>query len=134
MVPNSIDVDSMAAACKPLLGTHDFSSFASTRDPVQSFIRTVIEARIQDTGYRMQDAGCGILISAAGQRLICFHIEANGFLRCMVRAIVGTLLEIGKGKMPPEKMLEILEARDRSVAGPSLPAKGLCLVKVGYGL
>ena len=127
LVSHSIDVDGMAEACKLLLGTHDFSSFASTGDPVSDYVRTVSDARILDTEH--SDS-----LFYTKNRLIQFHIEASGFLRCMVRAIVGTLLEIGNGRIAPEKMLEILEARDRSTAGPSLPAKGLCLIKVDYGL
>ena len=119
-VTYSIDVDSMADSCKALLGTHDFSSFASTGDPVRDFTRTVTYAGIQQQ------------VSSIQHRLIHFQIEANAFLRCMVRAIAGTLLEIGKGKMPPEKMRDIMEARDRRAAGPNLPGKGLYLVKVDY--
>ena len=132
LVPHPLDVDSMADACRELLGTHDFSSFASTGDPVRSFVRTVSEARILDAGCSMLGAGYSILVCSTEHRLICFHIEANAFLRSMVRAIAGTLLEIGKGKVPPEKMREILEAKTRSAAGPSLPARGLCLIKVDY--
>ncbi len=151
-VPDSIDVDSMADACKALLGTHDFSSFASTGDPVQDFTRTVTYAGIlQDARRKTQDTRqkekksdleSGVLsleslsiqypASSIEYRLIHFQIEANAFLRCMVRAIAGTLLEIGKGKMPPEKMRDIMEARDRRAAGPNLPSKGLYLVKVDY--
>ncbi len=132
MVSRPIDVDSMADACKSLLGTHDFSSFASTGDPVHSFIRTVSDARILDTGcwipaLRVQDQA-----SSIERRLIHFQIEANAFLRGMVRAIAGTLLEIGKGKMSVEKMPEVIDARSRSAAGPSLPARGLCLISVSY--
>ena len=125
LVPDPIDVDSMADACQYLLGTHDFSSFASTGDPVRSFVRTVSDARILDVEH-----AASLLHNQ--HRLIHFHIEANAFLRCMVRAIAGTLLEIGKGKMLPEKMRDIIEAKDRSAAGPSLPARGLCLIKVDY--
>jgi len=129
-VRDSIDVDSMAHACKLLLGKHDFSSFASTGDPVKSFVRTVNNASV----IEVESAYTDMFLSVPLQqyKLIQFQIEAKAFLRCMVRAIAGTLLEIGKGKMPPEKMRDILEAKNRSAAGPSLPAKGLCLMEVGY--
>ena len=105
---------------------------------MRSFERTVTNARIQvDQGEHthaslhpvssIQRLGLG-----TEQQLVHFHIEANAFLRCMVRAIAGTLLEIGKGKMPPEKMQEVIDAKDRSAAGPNLPARGLCLIRVGY--
>jgi tRNA pseudouridine38-40 synthase len=139
LVPQPIDIAGMADACKVLLGTHDFSSFASTGDPVRSFVRTVTDARIVDT----EGAHIGTLEehpvsriqypeSSIQHRLIHLQIEANAFLRCMVRAIAGTLLEVGKEKMPPEGMREVLEAKNRSAAGPSLPARGLCLVRVDY--
>ena len=132
-VSRPIDVDSMAEACKALLGTHDFSSFASTGDPVKSFVRMVTGAEVLDAGYSMLDTGCLMPFQCSRYRLIHFRIEANAFLRCMVRAIAGTLLEIGKGRIPPEKMQDIIDARDRSAAGPNLPARGLCLARVDYG-
>jgi tRNA pseudouridine38-40 synthase len=160
-VLQSIDIAGMADACRFLLGTHDFSSFASTGDPVWSFVRTVTEARILDVegvyagipGHRQgclchQNPASSIQnpvssiehpesriqypASSTQHRLIHFQIGANAFLRCMVRAIAGTLLEIGKGRMSPEKMEEVLEAKARSAAGPSLPARGLCLIRVDY--
>ena len=132
MVMQPIDVDSMSDACSALLGTHDFSSFASTGDPVKSFVRTVTDAEILDTGCSILDAGCSMPFSCSKHRLIHFRIEANGFLRCMVRAIAGTLLEIGRGKMPAEKMRDIIDVKDRSAAGPNLPARGLCLSRMDY--
>ena len=66
-----------------------------------------------------------------GARLV-FTIEADRFLRNMVRAVVGTLLDVGRGKMPPEGVCRILEARDRCAAGSSAPACGLFLAGVGY--
>ena len=130
LVSQPLDVDSMDDACRALLGTHDFSSFASTGDPVRSFVRTVSDARMQDAGCLVTQAEA--CYSSAEHRLIRFQIEANAFLRGMVRAIAGTLLGIGRGKMLPEKMREILEAKTRSAAGPSLPGRGLCLIKVDY--
>lgn len=131
MVNQQIDVDGMAEACNLLLGAHDFSSFASTGDSVKSYVRVVTDARM----LVMEGAHAGAPLHPifSGQhRLIHFEIEANGFLRCMVRAVAGTLLEIGKGRIPPAKMREIIDAKDRSAAGPSLPGRGLCLSKVDY--
>ncbi len=125
LVSQPLDVDGMADACRSLLGEHNFSSFASVGDPVRSFVRTVTDARILNVEHAAS-------LFHTQHRLIQFYIEANGFLRSMVRAITGTLLEIGKGKTPPGKMREIMEAKDRSAAGPSLPARGLCLVRVDY--
>jgi tRNA pseudouridine38-40 synthase len=63
---------------------------------------------------------------------LCFKIEANGFLKQMVRAILGTLVEIGKGKMNAEEFRKILESKDRKKAGPTAPAHGLFLKEVKY--
>jgi tRNA pseudouridine38-40 synthase len=64
--------------------------------------------------------------------MIVFRIEAGGFLRHMVRNIVGTLVDVGKGKIPEEDMVRIIEARDRREAGQAAPARGLCLMEVKY--
>lgn len=91
----------------------DFSGFSSNR--LLHPIRKVIVSEIKKIGPE-----------------IIYTIEANGFLRYMVRTIVGTLLEIGKGKMPPEQIEEIFKKKNRSLAGPTASAKGLCLIKVNY--
>ncbi len=132
MVMQPIDVDSMAGACGALIGTYDFSSFASTGDPVKSFVRTIIDAKMLDSRCSILDTGCLMPFSCTEHRLIHFQIEANGFLRCMVRAIAGTLLEIGKGRTPAERMRDIIGAKDREAAGPNLPGRGLCLSNVDY--
>ena len=134
LVPQDIDTDGMADACKWLLGTHDFSSFASTGDPVRSFVRTVSDARILYADECSPLHPSQQVEGRFGVRhcLIHFQIEANAFLRGMVRAIAGTLLEMGKGKISPEEMRGIIEAKDREAAGPSLPARGLCLMRVDY--
>ena len=91
----------------------DFSGFSSNR--LLHPIRKIILSEIKKIGPE-----------------IIYTIEANGFLRYMVRTIVGTLLEIGKGKMPPKQIEEIFKKKNRSLAGPTAPAKGLCLIKVNY--
>lgn len=125
--PKPIDIDVMNIACKYLIGTHDFSSYASLSDSVRSPIRTVTFAE-----WTLLDSSSSVLGYERVYSLIRFRIEANAFLRGMVRAITGTLLEVGIGKIYPEKVKEILEAKDRTIAGASLPAKGLCLVSVVY--
>lgn len=91
----------------------DFSGFSSNR--LLHPIRKVIVSEIKKIGPE-----------------IIYTIEANGFLRYMVRTIVGTLLEIGKGRMPAEQIEEIFKKKNRFLAGPTAPAKGLCLIKVNY--
>jgi tRNA pseudouridine38-40 synthase len=63
---------------------------------------------------------------------VIYTVEANGFLRYMVRTIIGTLLEVGQGKLTPDDVEEIFRRKDRLLAGPTAPAKGLCLVRVDY--
>lgn len=125
--PQQVDIDSMSEACQFLLGTHDFSSFAKSGDPVRNFNRTIIDARCE-----VSEQVFNHRFEVSDGRLIKLHIEANAFLRGMVRAIAGTLLKVGLGKLEPKDIIDIIESKDRSKAGPSLPARGLCLVKVNY--
>lgn len=108
-----LDWRSMARAAPFFIREADFSGFSSNR--VLSPIRKVTASTINKNGPE-----------------IIYTIEANGFLRYMVRTIVGTLLEIGKGKMLPPRIEEIFRTKSRSLAGPTAPAKGLCLIEVNY--
>lgn len=113
--PHPLDVGAMAEAGAMLLGTHDFRSFCASGSSVKNFERTIMEFNIRQSGS-----------------IIYVNIIGDGFLYNMVRIIVGTLLEIGQGKRPPFSMKQIIEARDRGCAGPTVPAKGLCLERVIY--
>ena len=93
-------------AAEYFTGTHDFTSFCAAATEVEDRMRTIFEARG----------------SARGMTWV-FRIRGNGFLQYMVRTIAGTLLEIGQGRLPPEQLPEIFAARDRRLAGPSLPAQ-----------
>lgn len=114
-IPYSIDMKTMQKAARYLIGTHDFTSFCSTKTEVQDKVRTLYELTI----VREQDE-------------IVFNLIGNGFLYNMVRVIVGTLLEIGAGKREPEELVRIRDARDRSFAGKTAPGHGLFLWKVVY--
>jgi tRNA pseudouridine38-40 synthase len=113
--PAPLDINAMDAAEKMLLGTKDFKSFASAADKRQSSIRTIIKCEVEK-----QD------------KWVYIDIEADRFLYNMVRNIVGTLVEIGRGKWQPQKMQEIIEACDRTAAGPIAPPQGLCLMWIKY--
>lgn len=106
-----LDVDKMKEAASYLIGEHDFKSFCGTGAQVKTTVRTVKEIQIEKSGDR-----------------ITIRITGEGFLYNMVRIIAGTLMDIGGGLYPPEKMKEILEAKDRKKAGPTAPAMGLTLM------
>jgi len=111
--PYPLNLRAMRAAAPLFIRRADFTAFSSNRE--RGPVRTVRRAEIRKKGDE-----------------VVFTIEANGFLRYMVRTIVGTLLEIGRGKLEPEKVEEIFRRKDRLLAGPTAPAKGLCLVRVDY--
>jgi tRNA pseudouridine38-40 synthase len=113
--PAALDIAAMDAAAKMLIGKKDFKSFASAADKRDSSIRTVMQCEVTQE-----------------DKWVYIDIEADRFLYNMVRNIVGTLVEIGRGKWKPEKINEILNAKDRTKAGPIAPAQGLCLMWIKY--
>jgi tRNA pseudouridine38-40 synthase len=115
-IPALLDADLMNRAGSRLVGTHDFASFASVGDETTSTVREVVSFIVEETG--------GAVIQ--------IEIAANAFLRHMVRSIVGTIVEVGRGKMGAEEFNEIIEARDRARAGVTAPPQGLFLVEVRY--
>lgn len=113
-VPQPLDEGAMERAARDLIGRHDFAAFAT--GPLEG--RSERDVRV--AGWRREGT------------LLRFGIEANGFLRGMVRAIVGTLLWVGTGHTAADRIGAILASRDRAQAGPNAPAAGLCLVEVKY--
>jgi len=119
--PGMLDIAAMSAAAARLVGTHDFKSFASAADTRESSIRTVLRCDVsQATGVAHPTGN------------IFIDVAATGFLYNMVRNIVGTLVEVGRGRWQPEDIDRILTAQDRAAAGPIAPASGLCLMKIEY--
>jgi len=116
-----LDDEAMAHAAGTLLGTHDFSSFETSGAERKDSIRTVYELRVE-RGRGDQ------------RHWITIEVEANGFLYNMVRTIVGTLVEVGRGAQPESWVAEVLAATDRRTAGPTAPPQGLFLVQVDYEL
>ena len=114
-VAENLDIIKMKAAAEVLLGTHDFTSFCGNRHFKKSAVRTIYAIRIEEKKDELD-------ISFTG----------NGFLQNMVRILTGTLLEVGTGKQEVCEMKEILEGRNRSLAGTMAAAKGLVLVNVEY--
>jgi tRNA pseudouridine38-40 synthase len=114
-IPYAIDVPSMHRAVKTLVGTHDFSAFKKKSEVYGSHERTVIKAGVKRRGD-----------------MAYVLVEGTGFLRYMVRNIVGTVVLVGSGRLSIDGFKTILESRDRDNAGPTAPAKGLFLREIRY--
>ena len=115
-IRKTLDLDDMRTAIPHLLGSHDFKAFEGAGSPRSHTVRNVMNANLTkvDDGY------------------LVFEIEADGFLRYMVRNIVGTLVEVGLGKISPADVKHILDSKDRSRAAATAPAHGLFLKRVNY--
>lgn len=115
-VPQKLDLAAMRAAAKWFIGRHDFKSFAATRSyEMESTVRTLTRLEVK-----------------RGGPLLTFVIEGDGFLYKMCRGLVGTLVQVGQGKIAASDIKAILATKDRRVAGMTAPAKGLVLWKVFY--
>ena len=110
-----LDVDKMQEAADYLVGEHDFKSFCSKGSQVENTVRKITELTVKRDG-----------------NMVTISVSGNGFLYNMVRIIAGTLLRVGMGMYPPEKVKEILDACDRQKAGPKAEACGLTLVNINY--
>lgn len=110
-----LDIKAMQETAEALKFKGDFSSFSKSKTQTKTNICEIREAFWEDRGD-----------------LLVFHVSADRFLRNMVRAIVGSLLEVGKGKMSKSEFFKMIEARDRRLAGESVPAQGLYLTRVKY--
>jgi len=123
--PYPLDHPRMAAAARLIEGEHDFTSFAASEGPVE-------EPSPHDTG-NVRTIFSSQITWRPRTSILAYTVRGSGFLHHMVRNIVGTLIEVGRGKLAPPDVRAILDARDRTRAGPTAPASGLCLVKVEYG-
>lgn len=117
----SVDLDRMRAAAERLVGVHDFASFQASGSDRKTTTRHIRKCQWVEQGT-----------SNASHRHLALEIEADGFLYNMVRNIVGTLIEVGRGKRPPEWIDKVIAQRDRNAAGQTAPAHGLFLVRVEY--
>jgi tRNA pseudouridine38-40 synthase len=126
IVPQILDINVMEKASRVLIGKHDFSAFMGTGSDVKDTVREIYSLDVEklDTVDFMTVCLKGTFIRIT--------IEANGFLRHMVRNIVGTLIEIGRGRIPSVKIKEILESHDRKQAGQTAPPNGLFLERIDY--
>ncbi len=110
-----LNIERMQKAADFLVGEHDFKSFCSVNTVAETTVRTIYEIKVEQ-----QD------------EMITIRVTGSGFLYNMVRIIAGTLMEVGRGNLEPQDMTEILDALDRTHAGPTAPACGLTLVKYEY--
>ncbi|MDD4908421.1 MAG: tRNA pseudouridine(38-40) synthase TruA [Candidatus Omnitrophica bacterium] len=113
--PRPLDVKLMKKAARPFVGRHDFSAFRNADKKEASSVRTIKSLKLKKEGDRIH-----------------IDIEGDGFLYNMVRSIAGTLIEVGRGRIAPGEARKILRGKRRDLAGPTAPAKGLCLVSVKY--
>ena len=117
-LPGLLDEDAMQAAAQKFVGTHDFTSLCSAGCEVAqrgNTVRTITQCTVSRQGQR-----------------VCISVTADGYLYNMVRILAGTLVLAGQHKLEPEQVTEILQAKDRSKAGPTLPAQGLFLAQIDY--
>ena len=149
--PWTLDVEAMREAARAVLGNHDFTSFAAVDPDRQGRLDLPLrsgEGRVGERGT--QHASCGEEDGPAGSApafnlrtivesrwerrdgLLLYTVRGNGFLHHMVRNLVGTLVEVGRGRFPATVIANILSMRDRSAAGPTAPASGLFLKHVDY--
>lgn len=116
-----LDLARMQQAAQLFLGTHDWTAFSAAQADVRTRTRTVTQLDVRE---RWSKTGRG--------RIVAFTISADGFLRYMVRSIVGTLLEVGRNERAAETITQAIETRARALAGLTAPAKGLTLLEVHY--
>lgn len=119
--PYPLDIKLMRQEAQYLLGKHDFKAFCAAGSNTKDTIRTIKYITIKKASYELKKSP-----------LITIEIEAAGFLYNMVRNIIGTLIEIGRGRLKKGELKKILLAKDRRFAGPTAVARGLCLRKVNY--
>jgi len=116
LVAGHLDIEAMNRACQALIGKHDFASFASSMgDEIKNTVRRVERAKMEKNGD-----------------MTIFNMVANSFLPHQIRNTVGALIRVGLGKMSVDEFHGLIEARTPGLAGPTAPARGLCLMRVNY--
>jgi tRNA pseudouridine38-40 synthase len=119
----SLDLSAMRASAAALVGKHDFAAFQSVGSDVTSTVRTIVRCDVREFASPSP---------LSGAQLLVYEVTADGFLRHMVRTIVGTLVDVGRGWRAPESMARLIEGGTRAQAGATAPPHGLFLVCVDY--
>lgn len=114
-VYETLDVEKMKEACPYFMGEHDFASFCAAGSQTESTVRTIYDLHVSKSG-----------------EIVTISVTGNGFLYNMVRIIAGTLIHVGNGKVQPSDVEKIIDGKDRKLAGPTAPAKGLTLKEIRY--
>jgi tRNA pseudouridine38-40 synthase len=147
-VPGPLDVEAMTVAAHLLVGRHDFAAFQATGSSVATTEREIFSSEFRTPHDAPRTSHDAPRTSHDAPRtshdaprtshlvprtsLLCYEVAGSGFLRHMVRIIVGSLVEVGRGRRPVEWMSEILASRNRTAAGPTAPPHGLFLLRVEY--
>ncbi len=124
-IEDRLDVEAMERAAGYLLGTHDFAAFTSAKKSKKSTVRTIDE-------ITFTKEYSSVMRTAQESDLLRITYSGDGFLYHMIRILTGTLIEVGMHLRSPEEIPEILESKNREMAGPLVPAKGLTLMEVRY--
>ena len=119
-ISRPIDLDAMREAAAELVGAHDFSAFQAKGGTTDSSVRTMSHSAWSEE------------LLGGTDRMLTYDIAGSGFLKYMVRTIIGTLVEVGDGRRTPVSMRDLLAGKDRTAAGPTAPPHGLYLVRVDY--
>ncbi|USN98478.1 MAG: tRNA pseudouridine synthase A [Phycisphaeraceae bacterium] len=139
---HDLELEPMQAAAALLVGEHDFEAFAQASHGRKTTVRRVFACGVEGTGDRGSGIGGGTPSaslrsapppSVTGEERFLIRVSGSGFLYNMVRIIAGTLMEVGRGRIDPNRIPEIIESRDRRQAGPTLPPQGLRLEWIRYG-
>jgi tRNA pseudouridine38-40 synthase len=130
-VPDRLDAGAMRAAAATLMGTHDFACFRSAGTEIRNTTRTITRSEILDNS-QLPIPIVPPPTTNHQPGFVAYEVTANGFLHHMVRAIAGTLVDVGRGRRSPESMPRLLDGRNRADAGPTAPPQGLFLVAVTY--
>jgi tRNA pseudouridine38-40 synthase len=120
--PYPLDEDAMRDATARFVGIHDFTSFAASTGSEEDDKERVMEREIFSAE----------LVRSPGNEEPVFTVHGRSFLRYMVRKMVGTLLDVGRGKLTPEDIDRLYALRDRSKSGPTVPSQGLCMVSAEH--
>jgi tRNA pseudouridine38-40 synthase len=134
----ALDIDAMRRAARLFEGTHDFAAFQAGGGEARVTVRTILSSELRiDSEARLPEGRFPSNVQSAIRPLqpaiLVYEIVGDGFLRHMVRAIVGSLVEVGRGRRPVEWVCEVLASHHRTEAGPTAPASGLFLVSIDYG-